>query len=691
MGGTARCTLSFHRPHRGNQGDVTLRHRLCIHADGEARSKMTTVDALSKHQPLTAVLVALALVAAPATHVVGAQATDRRLRKLFLPFRGKEAGERFLVFQTASWICWIAAAVACILTFYTGGPVVLKYGHYSVCMSGLLAEVLMVSSLMAFEPTTDRASENGNTGAFFKSKRAGFFATTTMSLFLAIAGFVVAYLGEINLEDNAEERRLFYILSGASLLTASTVTHGLGGRLLFNINWKFFQPLQGGARFVLLQAIGWALVSISLACYITQYVTDLPCACHSIIAIYRPSLPQLCAIGGSLAGVFAQLLLSASILVFRNKATEVARKNTKDFTDEGEVVENEAELEVSREILAKRISKWLEGQRAIVRTAFVLLALYGHPHLEVVFLTILFLTIPFKVFISALATWALIYYLIPLLKPGDPATDGSQYWDAFITSVAENMETALPIWLGKELRILADHPEKITTDGKYIFGYHPHGLYPATAGWFHHTKAFKRLLPDIRIVPLSASTLFYVPVLREITTWAGVRAVTRKAFISGLEDSGAVLVVPGGQAELVYAGPDTRRVGLCTRHKGFVRLALEQGASLVPMFVFGELQAQRNLLYLPALQRWTYKRLGFPLPFWVAGWKTITPLPTPGTPLSIVIGEPIDVEPTTPGRRPTDEEVDALHTTYFSALQNLVEKHKVEAGYPDLELEFRDD
>jgi hypothetical protein len=42
------------------------------------------------------------------------------------------------------------------------------------------------------------------------------------------------------------------------------------------------------------------------------------------------------------------------------------------------------------------------------------------------------------------------------------------------------------------------------------------------------------------------------------------------------------------------------------------RVAIEQQASLVPVLALGETLQLRNLYDMPALQQYTYKRLGFP-------------------------------------------------------------------------------
>ena len=58
-------------------------------------------------------------------------------------------------------------------------------------------------------------------------------------------------------------------------------------------------------------------------------------------------------------------------------------------------------------------------------------------------------------------------------------------------------------------------------------------------------------------------------------------------------------------------------------------MAIQEGAALVPLLVLGEADSLRNMVGLPALQRWTYKRLGFPMPFVIVGRARCLPLPAP--------------------------------------------------------------
>lgn len=60
-----------------------------------------------------------------------------------------------------------------------------------------------------------------------------------------------------------------------------------------------------------------------------------------------------------------------------------------------------------------------------------------------------------------------------------------------------------------------------------------------------------------------------------------------------------------------------------------MRIALEEGACLVPLVVLGEINSLGNMKLFdwPAMQRWSYKRLGFPVPYLIAGKWGLLPLP----------------------------------------------------------------
>lgn len=81
-------------------------------------------------------------------------------------------------------------------------------------------------------------------------------------------------------------------------------------------------------------------------------------------------------------------------------------------------------------------------------------------------------------------------------------------------------------------------------------------------------------------------------------------------------------------------------------------MGIEHNAKLVPVVVMGEINALQNPIDLPGLQRWTYKNLGFPVPYWVVGRWGVSPFPKRAG-LKFIIGEPICPRPHVPGTKVT--------------------------------------
>ena len=77
-------------------------------------------------------------------------------------------------------------------------------------------------------------------------------------------------------------------------------------------------------------------------------------------------------------------------------------------------------------------------------------------------------------------------------------------------------------------------------------------------------------------------------------------------------------------------------------------MAIEHNSKLMPVVVLGEVSALQNPIDLPNLQRWTYKNLGFPVPYWVVGRWRVSPFPK-RVGLKFIIGEPMSPRPHVPG------------------------------------------
>ncbi|KAK3277412.1 hypothetical protein CYMTET_14575 [Cymbomonas tetramitiformis] len=223
--------------------------------------------------------------------------------------------------------------------------------------------------------------------------------------------------------------------------------------------------------------------------------------------------------------------------------------------------------------------------------------------------------------------------------------------------------------------------------GKYIFGFHPHGIVPMTCGWVHMTPQWQQLFPGVQPVPLVSSIMHTIPLMRDVLQWCGVCEVTKTGFLQSLERARAVLLVPGGQQEMLFSNSGSTCIKLYSAHCGFLRIALQTRSDLVPVFAFGETQILDNLNFPITWQRWFVKKMRINVLVYVLGGGGLVPIPRPNQ-VSVVVGKPIKVPAVD---QPSAELLVLLQRRYFTAIQELFDKHKDEAGHATHTLEVEPD
>ncbi|KAF0700338.1 Aste57867_9151 [Aphanomyces stellatus] len=256
-----------------------------------------------------------------------------------------------------------------------------------------------------------------------------------------------------------------------------------------------------------------------------------------------------------------------------------------------------------------------------------------------------------------------------------PAEGGMQ-WDGFRTHA---LWTLLCSYM--KLDILREAP--LDPSKQYIFGCHPHGILIlsrlATFG-----GNFEQLFPGIQARALGATPMFYIPMAREICMWVAAVDASPTTAVRVLQQGMSVIVYPGGSKEIFLTDPNSTETALVLGDRmGFVKLAIQYGADLVPMFAFGE-KWMYNIWNPPtSVRQFFLKTLKVPLLLFWGRFGTWLPVRLTGNRrFGVVYGKPIPVHK---NAHPTPDEVAALHAIYIERVQEIFAKYKAEFGYDDNE------
>jgi len=227
---------------------------------------------------------------------------------------------------------------------------------------------------------------------------------------------------------------------------------------------------------------------------------------------------------------------------------------------------------------------------------------------------------------------------------------------------------------------------------KYVFGYHPHGIIGiGTFGAFLvEASGFSTLFPDLTVCVQALNFVTIIPFSREFLMACGVCDVSKESCDYNLSRGRSIVIVPGGAKEALDAHPgDMTRLTLASR-MGFVRLALQHGASLVPVFSFGENNVYNQIpnpkgSWTRRIQDTMQSVLGFSMPaFFGRGIFNYSFGFLPfRTPINTVVGSPIDVPKIT---NPTKEEIATWHRKYIESLQQLFADNRLKYATTDAKL-----
>ncbi|XP_043520038.1 2-acylglycerol O-acyltransferase 2-A-like isoform X1 [Frieseomelitta varia] len=236
----------------------------------------------------------------------------------------------------------------------------------------------------------------------------------------------------------------------------------------------------------------------------------------------------------------------------------------------------------------------------------------------------------------------------------------------------------------------------------YLFCNFPHGILSSGVYGAFGTDAAgcKELFPGIEIKVVILDQHFRAPFFREYCRINCVVSSTSESLNQQLSmepaapyTGRATVLIVGGAAEAMECKPGTYRI-LIKRRKGFVKLALKNGAPLVPVCSFGETNLFDQVSFpegsfMNKLQNYIRKKIGIApvIPIGRGFFQYTFGIIPRRTPITVVVGSPMELPKI---EEPTVEQIDEYHGKFIEHVVDFFEKekHKYVENADSVHLEF---
>ncbi|KAK9918066.1 hypothetical protein WJX75_000903 [Coccomyxa subellipsoidea] len=198
----------------------------------------------------------------------------------------------------------------------------------------------------------------------------------------------------------------------------------------------------------------------------------------------------------------------------------------------------------------------------------------------------------------------------------------------------------------------------------YIFAHFPHAVFPM-GSWLSFPLCGDPLSGvPAPMIGLVATVLLQIPFFKHMFAWMGCKPADKPVTMRLLKNASVGIIVEGVAGIFQGATLQHERIFLKQR-KGFIKCAIQSGVDIVPVYHLGSSQ----MLRCTGSSDWSRRMRMSMCVFW-GRWGL--PLPYKHDIVSLV-GTPVTV---VQQDDPSQEEVDAVHARFVTAITELFDTHK---------------
>jgi len=237
-------------------------------------------------------------------------------------------------------------------------------------------------------------------------------------------------------------------------------------------------------------------------------------------------------------------------------------------------------------------------------------------------------------------------------------------------------------------RVVNPSRHLIHDDKRYLWSIHPHSV--LADGWHSCVARSLESFEDAGLGPPEMGrkiALCFAPIVQHVP----VHQEMYRDKCGGVDKASVVrwwstpdvdpALIPGGFAESVFANAAERRYeySYLKDRKGFVRIAVEAGNDIVPMYTFRATWMYNNPGILRGWRARFSQHYYIGLVLWMGKWGTSMPLLDDTT---TVVFPPFEAS------KYSVDQVDEAHAAYLAHLKKYFDEYKAEYGMDGVELVF---